>query len=47
MKTVLIISYNDWYINRLKFIKEVFAESGFNPIIVGSDFSHIKKEYIP
>lgn len=44
-KKLLIVSYHNWYENRLKYIKKIALEQEFEITFVSSDFSHLRKAY--
>ena len=46
MKKALLISCFNWYPNRLKYIREVLIEKGYEVQIVTSSYSHIQKETV-
>lgn len=46
MKNAVIISCFDWYENRLKLVKEILYEKGYEVTILTADFNHINKKKV-
>ena len=46
LKKAILISCFDWYENRLKPIRDLLMERGYEVLILTTDFDHVKKKQL-